>query len=265
MDDNITVIAWEDILAMAGQADHGLDFSYNGIDLLRKSQEERAQALLAKHKLVNKAVEEAIQGIAPLYFRVTAGGKAGTIMRLTNPEVFKRYDRHGQYRAYRNHVLPPVNEKPTLSEDAYDSHGYFHLDGHLYIPGSKDLHFKVDEPDKRFNFDRLSSSNKTMKPELLIGYQGPTVWQYGKPTKKTLTLIDRYGREVGVGDVVLLGQAWNGRLVAGKITRISDARGVWIKHIGSKEDHYEKSCDGDQIMLLKDIEQVLMMEKLKSL
>lgn len=268
MDENITQISWEDLLALqSSDADWGKTFHYNTTDRPRIPVRTAVLERLEMLKEVEKAVTAAMSGDEPLYFKVTAGSKAGSIMRLVNPEVFKRYDSHERYRGMKWSKAPPPLTKTTLVDRSsqYGGSGSFDIDGHYYVPSEADMKFEIDGVKGTTIFSRRSSTNKTMKCELLLGYKGPTLLQKGKPTKKSMTIKDRYGREVGVGDVVLMGSAGTGRLLAGKITRISDARGVWIKHIGAKEDFHEKACSDDQLMLLKDIEQALMMEKLKQL
>jgi hypothetical protein len=200
--------------------------------------------------------------------RITAGQNAGSILRIKNPQVFERHDLNAVQRNYSWFTGGPRSTQPKIVDSGDGiarDYGELSIDGQLFIPSDATIHLEDDQTGKVIKLWRYHSSNRTMKPHLLLDYEGPTILTRGRPVRTSPTLIDRFGQEVGVGDVVLLGQNYTGTLLAGKISKISDSFGVWIKHIGSKDDHYEKACQGNQLLKLKDLEKVLMLEKLKSL
>lgn len=262
------VISWTDLMAThSGEGEEGPVFNYNLTSHPRGKAKEMADARLETMRILEKAVMDAQSGKVPLFMRITTGQKAGSILRIKNPEVFQRHDVHHVNRRYSWFKGSAVAQRARI--DHQGSHGAeygtYALDGHFYLPIGDMILLEDDKSGKVVKIWRNHSSNKTMKPQLVLGYQGSTQLVHGKPVRSSPTLIDRFGQEVGLGDVVLLGLAGNGTLLTGKITKISDSFGVWLKHIGSKDDHYEKACQGNQLLKLKDLEKVLMLEKLKSL
>jgi hypothetical protein len=242
-------------------------FHFDNVKLTESAQEAAAQRALEVVKVLEKAITSAWSQGRDLYFRVTAGSKAGSIMRLVNHKNFKRHD---DDRAARSHggSKTPKAQSPKVVRSAHTwqgkTTGAFVLDGYLYWPRDDKFVFEIDGK-KTFEFQRSDSTFRTMKPALLLDYNGPTIWQNGKPEKSRNSLLDRYGQTVNVGDVVLLGTRPSAVLLTGKVTKISDKKTIWVKHIGAQKEHMEMNCISDQLLKLKDVEKVLMMEKLKAL
>jgi len=215
-----------------------------------RAEEQRDMLQQAKDLLV-----AAKAGKAAAYVKLTLGAKAGSIARITD---FPEFYSDGQ-----------IGDNIKLVDTSYrKNQGWITLENYLRLP--YDNHFFAASVNGKqiIEWSDSSSSMKTARPVLLVGYSGPEVLLKGKPqkSKPSIKIKDRYGREVGAGDLAIVGYTRQGTLIVGKIISISDKRTLTIKHIGAEEEMKIPGVLDDQVLLLSDdIKQVLMMEKLKNL
>jgi hypothetical protein len=251
-----------------------IDFAYNGKTITKESVSAKAQERADELDLAKRTILSFFDD-KPVYVKLTAGSKAGTIGSLVaTPSLsLANHIRHGR----AGPSSPSLTSKVEVTTGwAHNATGSFVVTGYLQtclkhnalvISNSNDFAISVDGKEVlRWNDD--SASVKSARPVLLIGYEGPEVLVKGRPVKNSgnATIKDRYGRDVTKGDLAVIGMGKSGVLVVGKIESISDARTVKLKHIGGGDPISLTGVMDEQVLLLTDdIKAVLMMEKLKSL
>lgn len=230
----------------------------------KSSAMEAAEARQEELQAIRSLIEEGAAGTRDVYVKLTMGSKAGTIAKITK---FPKLVVNGYSNGWRQPVdYPDKVEIRTHSYGTNDASGNCTLAGYL-MSSSGAWEASVDGKPV-LEWYRRSSPLKTARPVLLLDYDGPEVFLKGKPvkTKPSVTIKDRYNREVGANDLVIIGHKNDGTLTVGKVTHISDSRTVKIKHIGATTEMEIRGVLDEQVLLLSDdIKQVLMVEKLKNL
>lgn len=218
--------------------------------MMEKAEETRA---------LLQEVRDLFESGGPIYIKLTAGAKAGTIARITKKPAIVVDQNYPKVKIETNTGWKGGSGSAYVVGDVKLSTSRW--GGHGWCEASVDDKVVLE-------WTPNSSSMKTARPVLLLGYTGEEVFVKGKPSKvkPSITIKDRYGRDVNAGDLAIVSHRNTGQLIVGKITHISDARTVKIKHIGAKEEAKISGVMDDQVLLLSDdIKQVLMMEKLKML
>ena len=110
--------------------------------------------------------------------------------------------------------------------------------------------------------------------ELLIGYEGPCVWQWGKKEKPQVLPYDRLGREVKVGDFACyilhhFGTCRGASTQFGTVQKIERDGTVWAKNValsdGEKSQLKRINDNATIVILTSDLMDRLMLAKLASL
>jgi hypothetical protein len=240
-------------------------YQYNDTSFYYEDTSGSYESMMEKAEKARELLQEIrdLFETGPIYVKLTAGAKAGTIARITK--------KPGNIIHSDDDNNPPSKVKIVTHKGWNNKGGSAHIYGNILLSSSRWGGHGMCEASVDgkvvLEWNPSSSSMKTARPVLLIGYTGGEVLVKGKPSKvkPSISIKDRYGRDVTAGDLVIVGQRY-GHLIVGKITHISDARTVKIKHIGAKEEAKIPGVMDDQVLLLSDdIKQVLMMEKLKML
>lgn len=123
--------------------------------------------------------------------------------------------------------------------------------------------------DGRRNSPNISSHHMYW----LKGYSGPTNWVYEKPEVENITVTDRLGREVKVGDfiayVLYHFDITGAGIYFGKVTKVTNDGTVWAKNIKLEADDIvdDKRIKDNQniVIMTKDLMDQLMLARLSSL
>jgi hypothetical protein len=257
------------------------DFRYDDV----KHRIEDAEADANEHLALYKKIIPELHKDS-LYIKLTAGQRAGTIARLADYS----FDAYFRYYAWAKGATASRTARTKVHHepDSYVSGGRGSLGsvtrtaGKLFVDNvpiwSRDynngwdsgepIQIIVDGHRTISKFSLFSAFMDSARPVFLLGYDGPAVWCYSKKvdeSKPSITMTDRFGAEIGKGDLVIMAARSCGTLMVGKIERISPKKSVWLKHIGAKLPHMETSVISHQFIKVKDIEQTLMMQKLSTL
>lgn len=242
--------------------------SYSPTSVPRRKAEIIAQEELSLLQEIRQHVEDARSGQGKLFVKLTAGRHAGTIAEVTTIPDFDI--------GSLNPRMTPSNCVSFRDVPHYNSNGNgtFTFDGHLYSGswsiGDQTAIASVDGKEI-LNWTLASASIKSARPALLLGYDGTTVFKRagkGDVAEAAIKLADRYGQPVIKGDLVIIGNSKNGELYVGKLERYTDARTMFVKHIGASTSIKLPNVQDNQILKITDMDalkQLLMLEKLLAL
>jgi hypothetical protein len=245
---------------------HSEQFRYDTKRFPRVDVEHRANEALALARKVRDWVKQT-NGL--VYFKITAGQKAGTIgiIHLSTQNTI--------IRTTRDHTndLEVADGKVFLQEESERWHGpgagHFSIIGAIGANYHSKYEFVVDGRGVIQKFELDDSFVDTAKPVMLIGYTGPTTWCFKRTAVekgKETTIKDRYGREVGKGSIVIVSARPSGTQMVGKVMNITPKRSIKLRHIGAEHDSVLVGVRDDQVILLDDeLQRVLMFKKLQTL
>lgn len=241
---------------------------YSSVSVPREKAEIQTQEQVFLLEEIRKTVERAKSGHTPLFVKLTAGRFAGSIAQVTTIPYFNTQN-------VGNKPTPPrVTYFDNSSYRTKTDAGQFTIEGHLYLYDWRDGgNVAIAEIDGRkiLEWSMSSPSLKSSRPALLIGYTGPTVLnrsKKGEVAETAIKLFDRYGQPVVKGDLVIVGNSKTGDLYVGKLQRFTDARTMFVKHIGASEPVKLLNVQDNQLLRITDMDELkklLMIEKLRSL
>ena len=239
---------------------------YSPTSVVREKAEKLAQEQQDLLEEIRVAVARAQSGHAPLFIKLTAGRFAGSIAQVTKLPGFTTHV------VGHNSPPPRVTCQDNSSYRRKNGSGAFTFEGFLY-QRDWDNSSAIAEIDgkKILEWDLSSPSIKSARPALLLGYNGPTVLNRANKAEvaeNAIKLKDRYGQSVIKGDLVIVGNSKTGELYVGKLERYTDARTMFVKHIGASEPVKLLNVQDNQILKITDmneLKKLLMFEKLHSL
>ncbi len=253
-------------------------FEYDLSKFPAADAEERARK---RAEVARKVRDEVIRTKGLVWVKLTAGQRAGTIGTIqldnNNCQIYMTRT-HGDVINFETDLQHPIEVKDVPSRYSWKierEEGHFAVYGQVQRKGG---YGRYDQPkfvlnvDGRGEVQEFSYSDSfvdSARPSLLIGYNGPSVWEFnrkGVVADRGLTIKDRYGREVGKGDIIIASMRPSGTQTVGKVIKISPKKSITLRHIGAEKPITLVACREDQVILLDDeLHRVLMFKKLQTL